>query len=187
MSNKFVQLNAEAITKQIAAIGRATVKLSGMIQAACIQVIGHAFTHGDVTVGTRLVEAVGSHDRAAVAAFLEKYGPFAWSKQDKRFLHFPRKDVVFDEEYIASLPMWESAKRPPEIKSVYDMDAESSKFLDRMSRLAKDPNITLKDKELLSVLVEARNKFVARKYLGEAADTPVLEHELVKLPAVKAA
>lgn len=167
MKFKFAQQTADQIAKLVTTIGKNSLKLSQLIQLACIQVIGHAFKSGDVTLGTKLVEAVGAHHRAAVTAFLEKYGPFAWSKDGKKFLHFKRKDVTFNEDYVESLPSWETAKKPAEIKSIYDMDVEAEKFLNRMAKLAADPNVTIKERQLLDTLIGVRNKYIADKYLAK--------------------
>lgn len=188
---KFVQQTAENIAKSIGVIARNGVKLSHLIQLACIQVIGHAYAHGDVTLATKLVEAVGAHSRAAVAAFLEAHGPLAWSRQEKRFLHFKRKGITFDQAYIDALPNWESAKRPPEVKSIYDMDVEAEKFLSRMAKLAASDSVTIKDKPLLDVLLDARNQYIAKKYLSKGSNTApevsVEKSERELIPAVKAA
>jgi hypothetical protein len=185
---KFVQQTAENIGKSISTIARNGVKLSQLIQLACIQVIGHVFAHGDTSLANKLVEAVGSHNRAAVAAFLEKHGPLAWSKTEKRFLHFKRKDVTFDQTYIDNLPHWENAKRPAEIRSMYDVDVEAEKFLNRMAKLAASDTVTLKEKPLLEALIDCRNTYISKKYLAKGSNTePSVSADPVVIPAAKAA
>jgi hypothetical protein len=74
------------------------------------------------------------------------------------------------EEYAETLPQWDSAKRPPQTVSKYDVAAEFDKFLKRMEKLREDGTIELRNKALLDVLEDTTAKYHARLVLGTAAD-----------------
>ena len=140
-----------ALTKDIAYIGRAGVKLTLSIQVVAVQAIGYSIEHGDITIGQRLVEACPkSVRRSSLVAFLEKHGAFQWDAKNKRLKH-RKTDSSFNEEYLMGTP-WDEAKPEPEITSVYDAAAEFERFMKRMERLRKDADVTLHNKALLDAL-----------------------------------
>lgn len=181
----------DSITKAIASIGRAGVRLIAAIQTAAVQVIGHAVQHGDVTLANALLDATPKHQRAALVAFLEMYGPFAYMKQDKN-LAFYRENVKLTagttagklgdgsisitQEYVDALPRWESLVKPAEPRSVYDVQEEADRFITRMRKLASVSTNSMKHRKLLDDLTAAYNKYVAAQALGDAAENATGEN-----------
>ena len=170
-------MDKASIDKAIGKLGRTLVTVRKDIQALAITAIGYSLVHGDVTIGQRLLEAMTKSVRKdSLVAFFEAHGAFAWSKTEKKLVHFKRKGVAFDADYVAMLEgqMWDEAKREPEVVSVYVVHAEFDKFLNRLGKLAKDPSLTLRNKELFEQLEQFSAKYHARKVLGEAADKAVM-------------
>jgi hypothetical protein len=195
---------ADSIKKQIVGIGRAGVRLVAAIQVAAVQVIGHAVKHGDITLAQSLCENVPKHHKAVLVAFLEKFGPFKFDA-DKKALVFYRDNSELKlasinvpggeltQEYVDKLPKWESAKKPQEVKSMYDVEAEASRFLERM-RKQTSSGVEVKHRKLLDVLMVAYNRYVAALSIDETnispemdAGTPEGQAELTKLADLKAA
>lgn len=149
------------LTKDIASIGRAGVKLTRMIQDAAVQAIGYSIEHGDITIGQRLVEACPkSVRRNSLVAYLEKFGAFQWDAKNKRLKHRKTELEFTDdyEEYLMGTP-WDEAKPEPEITSVYDAAAEFERFMKRMEKLRKDANVTLHNKALLDALSATEEEY----------------------------
>jgi len=158
-------MHTEALSKAIASIGKRGASLNKDIQTAAVAAVGYSVLHGDVTFGNRLLDAL--------VAFFEKYGNFAWMKQDKKLVFYKAIEGMTEkefEEYAETLPQWDSAKRPPQIVSKYDVAAEFDKFLKRMEKLREDGTIELRNKALLDVLEDTTAKYHARLVLGTAAD-----------------
>lgn len=173
----------DSITRSIAAIGRAGVRLIAAIQVAAVQVIAHCLKHGDTSLANALLDATPKHQRASLVAFLEAFGPFAYSKVDKRLNHYKDnaacKDFIgkdITQEYADKLPRWESMVKPAEPKSCYDVQDEADRFITRMRKLAAVSTNDVKHKALLDDLTAAYNKYVARLALGDAADNATGEN-----------
>jgi hypothetical protein len=164
------------LTKEIASIGRAGVKLTRMIQDAAVNAIGYSLVHGDITIGQRLFEACPKGVRRnSLVAYLEKFGAFQWDAKSKSLRH-RKTEIEFTEQYEQDLmnTAWDDAKPEPEIVSVYDVQKEFDKFIKRMEKLRQDAEITLHHKALLDSLQETSSQYNARLMLGEAADKAVL-------------
>ena len=171
----------EVVKKQIANVGKSGARLAAAIQTAAMQVLAHAVKHGDITLAQSLVNSVPKHSKAALVAWLEVYGPFAWDKDTKALKFFKANKQLKDagikvtegdvtEEYMAALPKWESTKKPTEPRSQYDVSEEADRFLTRMRKLVADGNVEVQHKELLKDLMAAYNRYSARLTLGDAAD-----------------
>lgn len=167
-------MNQSDLSKAIASIGKRGASLTKDIQSAAIAAVGYSVIYGDVTFGNRLLDALGTWTRKdALVAFFEKYGNFAWMKQDKKLAFFKAQEAMSESEfeaYAETLPQWDTAKRPPQIVSKYDVAAEFDKFLKRMEKLSEDSTIELRHKALLGILEDTTAKYHARLVLGTAAD-----------------
>jgi hypothetical protein len=163
---------AESIKKQIAGIGRAGVRLIAAIQVSAVQVIAHAVAHGDITLAQSLVESVPKHHKATLVAFLENFGPFKWDKDSKKLTFYRGNEQlkaacikvpegVLTQEYVDALPRWEGQIKASEPKSVYDVQEEAGKFIDRMRKLATK-GTDVRNKELLQQLQAVYNRYVAK-------------------------
>lgn len=167
-------MNQSDLSKAIASIGKRGASLTKDIQAAAVSAIGYSVIHGDVTFGNRLLDALGTWTRKdALVAFFEKYGNFAWMKQEKKLAYFNAVAHMSEHDFelwAEDLPQWDTAKRAPQIVSKYDVAAEFDKFLKRMEKLRQDSSIELRHKALLDVLEDTTAKYHARLVLGTAAD-----------------
>jgi hypothetical protein len=166
----------DSIIKQIAGIGRAGARLIAAIQVASVQVIAHTLKHGDVSVANQLLDAVPKHQKAALVAFLEMYGPYAYMKQDKNLAYFKAnakcsefigKDVTPD--YMEKLPRWESMTKPAEPKSVYDAGEAFDKLITSLRKQSVTLGVTVKNAALLDEMTATYNRYMAQLVLGDAA------------------
>lgn len=145
-----------ALVKSISLRSR---KLEKDIQTAAIGAIFYSVCYGDVTIGERLLPALGNGIRKQLLlTFLEKYGQFAWSKEAKKLVYRknegisitlteegkePQKFEVADlhenaelaEAYADSIKEFWTNVLPPEVlKSAFDCEAEVSRFIKRMEK-----------------------------------------------------
>jgi len=187
----------DSITKQIAGIGRAGVRLIAAIQTAAVQVIAHTVRHGDISLANALIDAVPKHQKASLVAFLEAYGPFAYVKVDKKLAYFAGNkalaadgavtpDKLLSQEYVDALPRWETMVKPPEPKSVYDAGEEFERLITRMRKLAVSGTVTVKHKPLLDDMAAAYNRYMAKQAIGEATDNAVGENVQFEKPQLAA-
>lgn len=153
------------LAKLIGDIGKQKVALDKKIQIAAAECVAQSIVHRNATPSMQLYEAVGNTTRRdALVAYFEKFGNLAWSKADKRLTFFDTekilgadKKLAWTEEYaktVADTP-WQSLKKEPEVVSTYDVDAEFSKFFKRLERLAADPAVSVKNKEMLATVKAA--------------------------------
>ncbi len=162
------------LQKLVHSIGKRGASLNKDIQSAAVAAVGYSVIYGDTTFGNRLLDALGTWTRKdALVAFFEKYGNFAWMKSDKKLAFFKAQETMSESEfeaYAETLPQWDTAKRPPQVVSKYDVAAEFDKFLKRMEKLREDSTIELRHKALLDQLESTTQKYHARLVLGVAAD-----------------
>lgn len=196
---KFKLMNGKQFTALCAELGEAVTSLRGKVQVAAVTAVGYSIVHGDVGAANRLIDAVGSAKtirRDSLVAFLEKFGALAWSKGEKKFLYFRREDVEFDDDYVALMEAnpWFGVVKEPEIASTLEVDVEVDKFLKRLRKLASEPKVDVKDRQLIAAIEEAQARYNARKYLGDAAVNAVLtpdgsvmdpKHGEVIIPSLK--
>ncbi len=104
-------LSTQVLNTKIASIGRAQTRLTKDIQSVAVQAIGYSIEHGDVTIGQRLYDALGTGlRRQALVTFFEKHGQFAWSSAEKKFVFFKVEGIKFDEKMLMATP-WNEAKK----------------------------------------------------------------------------
>lgn len=160
-------LEGKALTKLIGSIGMARVQLDGQIQAACMQVIAQSVLHRNITPGNMLVDAVSKHHTATLVAYLEKFGNFAWDKQEAR-LAFREVHQPTDEALEACLEMigdakWYDAKKPAKVVSQYDAGKVLSDTFEKLFKAATK-GITIVNKPILDATHAAYCAAVAKAY-----------------------
>jgi hypothetical protein len=175
----------DSIKKQITGIAKSGVRLIAAIQVAAMQVLAHACKHGDVTLAQSLVNSVPKHHKAALVAWLEVYGPFAYDSKTKALKFFKGNKLLKERgitvpgdatvDYMASLPRWETGKKPAEVRSQYDAGEEFDRFMNRMNKLAENGEVTIVNSTLLQRLQATYNRFIAEQVLDEDNISP--EHK----------
>ena len=187
------------LAKLIGTIGKQKVALDKNIQTAAAECVAQSIVHRNATPSMQLYDAVGNTTRRdALVAYFEKFGNLAWSRADKRVTFFDTgkilgadKALVWTEEYakqVCDTP-WASLKKEPEVVSVYDMDTEFSKFFKRLERLAADPAVTVKNKEMLATVRAAYYHCAADLAMKttKVDDTIIAAGEEVEVTAAKRA
>jgi hypothetical protein len=116
-------LTSTEIKTKIASINTRTSNLKADIQAVSMQIVLHAYIHGDVTLADRLMTAIKAMDRTAWARWLTKNGPFILDKETGEFKLNKAKRKMHssntEEEIVRELELagnwWDST---PSAKSV---------------------------------------------------------------------
>jgi hypothetical protein len=174
MVTTFKLLDVAAFGKLVSKIGKTQAVLTADIQTAAIHAVAHSLLHGNVMPAQNLYGAMGKSLRKdSLVAWLEKYGALAWSKGEKKFLHFKRDDVVFNDDYaelIAGDP-WNTAIKQPETVSKYDIDTMFDAFLAKCRKLVKEaeanPKVRVANADLLNVLSSAEASWYDAKAVKE--------------------
>ena len=177
-----------ALGQLIKGIGLQRVAFDGAVQQAAVECVGQSIVYRNITPAMDLLEAVGSHLKPVVVAFFERFGNIAWAKSEKKLkFHelivaqghdaakcFPiGSKVEWTEEYSALVTafVWTKAKKETMPTSVYDVQEEADKFLERLLKAAKK-GATLKHKELLERLSDTFNRYSAETYLAKVTTAP---------------
>lgn len=170
------------LSKLIGRIGKASATLSNQIQAAAAQCIGYSVRDRNATPAMQLFDALSAgHRRDALVAHFEKFGNLTWSKAEKRIIFidmdkaFGRK-LEWTAEYAKQVQetSWLKAKAEPQPKSVFDVDEETGKFLERALR-AKGKVKEFKGGQLLERLMQTYHAYVAEQYVTGSTGIPTAE------------
>lgn len=100
--------DAKKLGTAIKSIGTRGKQLDTDIHNAGVSCLYHAEQHGDVTLLTRLVEAMPKSGRAkALVAWAEHFGLVTFNKEEKRFKVTKPKNKQWDLEGANDVPFWE--------------------------------------------------------------------------------
>jgi hypothetical protein len=159
------------LIKRIGSIGKASAKLTRDIQEAAVNAIGYSIIHGDITIGQRLYEALGSSmRRQSLVSYFEKHGQFCWSANDKMFKFYKVEGIQFDYESLMGLP-WDEAKKEA-IVSDLDVEDMVKRMIKRIEN-AIEKGVEVKHKDLYSDLTHTLARY--HSDLAETEDAPILK------------
>lgn len=173
-------MQATELSKLIGQIGRASAKLTEMVQVAAVQCIAQSIIHRNATPAMQLFDAVGTHARRdALVAYFQMHGNLTWSKGEKKVIFCDMEKIPngrkleWTEEYAEQVAdmSWFKAAPEREPKSVFDVDEEASKFLERILK-AKKRGAEIKNDGLLERLTQAYNKWVGEQYVAQTTLLP---------------
>ena len=172
MTNKqsFVPLEQTALNKEITSIAKTGNRLNVRIQHAALNAIFYSIQHGDIGFGQRLVLALNNGQRKnTLVAFLEKYGKFQWSKEQKSLI-FKKRDDLQVESIDAIEERWFDTIKAPEPKSMYDFEEDVTKFIKRMEKAVVD-HATIKHIEVMDYIKAAIDQYHQDQIVHDEADT----------------
>lgn len=133
------KLSSKVLVTLISKIGKNQVKLRDDIQSACLKCIKHAILYGDVSFGTRLMDATkGSIRRQAIVNYLSEFGPFSWNTKDLKFSGNKKWDRTKKEDVDAWIEKvngttWYDFTTEPTPKP-YDFMSDLKSLLGRVKR-----------------------------------------------------
>lgn len=165
-------LTSKQIGTKIKSIGRAATKLSDSIHEVACNVIGHAVDHGDVTLATSLIGALGTGVRnQALVTYLEKVGPFRYTKDKDTGAHkfSLNKDKRAEMAQEHSGSAWVDLLMvdvkwcdyvKESVKSIYDVEALVFGIL-KSAQSKVDKGETVKNAALISLLSETIKSYKA--------------------------
>lgn len=160
MANKqaFVPMATDILTKEIVAIGKVGNKLNARIQSAALNAVYYSVVHGDIRFGNQLLLAMNKGLRKnSLVAFLEKYGKFQWSKENKSFV-FRNNNALTIESIEAIDERWFETIKAPEPVSMYDFETDVTKFIKRMEKAVLE-KATIKHVELMDYIKSAIDQY----------------------------
>lgn len=139
----FKQMELAVLATLIANIRKAGDELVVLIQQVATQAVYYSIADGNVQPMQQLYDALNSGARKdSLLAHFEIYGNAAWSKVEKKIVHFNRAKLtsqpalVWDDAYSEKVNKadWSKAKPAPTPKSVYDCEDEVRKFIKTMEK-----------------------------------------------------
>lgn len=187
-------LTGDALSKLIGRIGRASANLTKMIQEAAVQCIAQSIIHRNATPAAQLFDAVGSSARRdALVQYFEMFGNLTWSKGEKKVIFVDMEKIpngrklAWTDEYAEKVAetLWFKVKAETQPKSIFDVEEEAQKFLERLSK-AKGRGAELKNAGLLDRLLDTYRQFVGEQYLKATTALPTAEDVKVAAEAGKA-
>jgi len=145
------------LVKRIGLIGKASARLTRDIQEAAVNAIGYSIVHGDITIGQRLYEALGTAmRRQSLVSFFEKHGQFCWSSNEKKFVFYRVEGIQFDYDQLMGMP-WDEAKKEA---IVSDLDVEDMvKRMIKKIENAIEKGVEVKHKDLYSDLTHTLARY----------------------------
>jgi hypothetical protein len=157
------------LIKRIGAIGKASARLTRDIQEAAVNAIGYSIIHGDITIGQRLYDALGTAmRRQSLVSFFEKHGQFCWSSSEKKFVFYKVEGIQFDYDGLMGMP-WDEAKKEA-IVSDLDVEDMVKRMIKRIEN-AIEKGVEVKHKDLYSDLTHT----LARYHAELSDDQPALK------------
>ena len=159
-------MSSNDLKTKIAGIAKSATELEADIQIAAVNAVGYSIEHGDITFGQKLFDALPKGiRRQSLVSFLEKYGQFAFSANDKKFAFYKVDGIQFDETKLLATP-WATAKKET-LVSEYDVEEMFNNLMKRLDGAFKkhsESGIVIKNSELYDYLSEARDRFNAVKF-----------------------
>lgn len=176
----FVPMEKTLLVKEISQIGKIGNKLNLRIQIAAMNAVYYSVTEGYIQYGQNLVLAMNAGQRKnSLVAFLEKFGNFAWSKENKNLI-YQKNDKATVESLDAIDERWFETIKAPEPKSMYDFEEDVSKFIKRMEKAVTD-KATIVHIELMDYIKAAVDQFHADQVTVEEGEDEIFgEDELAE-------
>lgn len=176
----FVPMEKTLLVKEISQIGKIGNKLNLRIQIAAMNAVYYSVTEGYIQYGQNLVLAMNAGQRKnSLVAFLEKFGNFAWSKENKNLI-YQKNDKATVESLDAIDERWFETIKVPEPKSMYDFEEDVSKFIKRMEKAVTD-KATIVHIELMDYIKAAVDQFHADQVAVEEGEDEIFgEDELAE-------
>lgn len=169
-------MNKKQFAVAVGNIGRSSKELDGNIQLAAVAAVAFSVIKDrNATPAQQLLEVVNPHVKAAVVAFFEKFGNLAYSKETKSMVFFDvaartdKEPLAWTDAYADEVMAfaWTTAKKAPEPKSVFDVQEEIDKLIDRLNKAAKK-GATLQHAELLARMTATYNKYIGEQFIANA-------------------
>ena len=174
-------------TKQVVAT---IVKVDGKalrtaIQAASINVLGHAMEYGHSPLAGALddrmnISPMMRRHAPAVQKFLTTFGPFNFSKDTGYVFSKAKRDALNEEsydfdEYTAGLPMWDDVVKAEKKETTFDTFKEVEKLIVRATKKEAEGNCI--DAEMIAFLTALCGQYAGRKIIAAAQATAAAEVE----------
>lgn len=157
-------------------VGRSSKELDGNIQRAAVAAVAFSVCKDrNATPAQQLLEVLNPHVKAAVVAFYEKFGNLAYSKETKGMVFFDvgaktdKEPLAWTDAYADEVMAfaWTTAKKAPEPKSVFDVQEEIDKLIDRLNKAAKK-GATLQHSELLARMTATFNTYIGEQFIAKS-------------------
>ena len=188
-------MNKKQFAVAVGNIGRTSKELDGNIQLAAVAAVAFSVCKDrNATPAQQLLEVVNPHVKAAVVAFFEKFGNLAYSKETKSMMFFDvgaktdKEPLAWTDAYADEVMAfaWTTAKKAPEPKSVFDVQEEVDKLIDRLNKAAKK-GATLQHAELLGRMTAVYNTYIGEQFMSKAVQDVAALDKQAEIEAVVAA
>lgn len=154
-------LTLKQINSQIRSIKGKNVKLREQIHVVAVSIIGHSWEHGDATLATNLIDAMGRGlDRQALVTYFEDMGCVKWDKTKAQFgINKKKRDsMVFDEDYLNSeaVARWyDYARQTKDLNSAFDIETRVNSLLKQLDTIKDEGKREVCNEELAGYIKTA--------------------------------
>jgi len=144
---------ATAINSAIASIAKRGKSLDKDVHIAAVSCLIHADKHGDVTLATRLVEALPSQARKnPLRDWFLAYGKFGYDQKNKAFTYNADTETLTQE--AMETPFWEF--KPEAVYVPFDINEALNKIIAKAEKAMNNgDNVDVTKLEALRKIVEA--------------------------------
>lgn len=149
------------ILKRITSIRNRGARMDRDIHETGVLCLEHARDHGDVTLATKLVDAMPkSSRRKALIAWFTNHGPMRYSAKNEQFtLKKQRQPSDFLVDEANTVPFWEFTKERTPAK--YDLEKAINGFVRSLRKAREQGNLDVSRDTVESRLREALNTEMA--------------------------
>ncbi len=173
-SKQFIAMPKAELAKEITGIAKTGNRLNVRIQIAALNAIYYSIAEGYIQYGQNLVMALNNGQRKnSLVAFLEKYGKFQWSKENKSLV-FKKRDELTLESISEIKEHWFETIKAPEPKSMYDFEDEVNRFIKKMEKAVTD-KATIKHVKIMDYINAAIAQYHEDQLANEEAEDEVAE------------
>lgn len=175
-------LNKKDVEMAIRGIQTRTRNLRTDIQSVSIEIILHAYIHGDVTLADSMMTAMRAMDRQTWAMWLIQNGPFTLNKttgkfncnKEKRRLHATNTEEELRELLESANDWWEATKSVKEIARALDVAARIQSVATSITNATNEGKDVKIDAEAIRSAIQ--NLKLALDAAGHHADVVSLEN-----------
>lgn len=175
-------LNKKAVEMAIRGIQTRTRNLRTDIQSVSIEIILHAYIHGDVTLADSMMTAMRAMDRQTWAMWLTQNGPFTLNKttgkfncnKEKRRLHATNTEEELREVLESAGDWWEATKSVKEIARALDVASRIQSVATSVTNAINEGKDIKIDRDAIRSAIQ--NLKLALDAAGHAADMASLEN-----------
>lgn len=173
-------ISKKDLEMKIRGIQSRTRNLRDDIQTVSVEIILHAFVHGDVTLADNLMSALRAMDRQTWAMWITQHGPFTLNKtsgkfnlnREKRKNHATNTEEELRELLSSAGDWWEATKSVKEIARALDVASKIQSVATSITNAVSESKDVKVDIDAIRSALN--NLQIALRQLGHSEDVKAI-------------